>query len=368
MVEWEQQKVALMDGIVLYFVAFIAATVVTLLLIPGILVLAHRNQWYDKIDERKVHNTNTPRLGGVGMFASFLIVGILAALAARSVLGVHARLESYAGLASVAIGIVLIHAVGLIDDFTNIRALVKLLGQILAAVVVTFGGLTLHQIGIPGFGTYINLGIFAYPVTVVWIIALSNALNLVDGLDGYAGGIAGNAALFYGVVATVQGNHTQALLSFILAGAILGFLVFNFPPARIFMGDSGSLFLGFALAVIPLIPGPDGQRTMSMLVPLSVLMIPILDTIYAIVRRQREGRPFYSPDRGHLHHKLLDLGMAPRTILAVVYSYCFVMGLGALVVSKLNRPATLIGLAVLWILAAVLFFVPARLYRRRMEA
>ncbi|HUX14559.1 MAG TPA: MraY family glycosyltransferase [Spirochaetia bacterium] len=354
-----------MDGIVLYFIAFIAASVVTLLLIPGILALAHRNQWYDKVDERKVHNTDTPRLGGVGMFASFLIVGAIASIAAGTVLGTNTDSESYGGLIAVGLGVVLIHAVGLVDDFTNIRALVKLVGQILAAVVVTLGGLSLHQIGLPGFGIYLNFGIFAYPVTVVWIISLSNALNLVDGLDGYAGGIAGNAALFYGVVATVQGNHIQALLSFILAGAILGFLVFNFPPARIFMGDSGSLFLGFALAVIPLVPGDDGQRTMSLLVPISVLMIPILDTIYAIVRRQRQGRPFYSPDREHLHHKLLDLGMAPRTILAVVYSYCFVMGLGALVVSKLDSPATLFGLLALWIVATALFFVPARIYRHR---
>jgi UDP-GlcNAc:undecaprenyl-phosphate GlcNAc-1-phosphate transferase len=357
-----------MDGIVLYFIAFIAACVVALLLIPGILALAHRNQWYDKVDDRKIHNTDTPRLGGVGMFVSFLLTAIVSTIVVNGVIRVSNGQQSAGSLAAIGAGLLIIHGVGLIDDFTNIRALIKLVGQILAAVAVTLGGLTIHRLGIPGSPAYIELGIFAYPITVLWIIALSNALNLVDGLDGYAGGIAGNAALFYGLVATIQGNGNQALLSFILVGAILGFLVFNFPPARIFMGDSGSLFLGFALAVLPLVPGPGGQRTMSLILPVSVLLIPILDTLYAIVRRQREGRPFYSPDRGHLHHKLLDLGIAPRNILSMVYSYCFIMGVGALAVGRIHSPWALPAVALLWLFGTILFFIPARLHRKRVNA
>jgi len=354
-----------MDGIVLYFVAFISACVVSLLLIPGILALAHRKGWYDKIDDRKIHVTETPRLGGVGMFASFFVIGVIATLVANSVVTLQNNPLSVGRLMGLAVGVILIHVVGLIDDFTNIRALIKLAGQILAAAIAALGGLTVHRLGLPGVPGGIELGIVAYPVTVIWIIALSNAVNLVDGIDGYAGGIAANAALIYGVIALMTGNQTQAVLSFILLGSILGFLAFNFPPARIFMGDSGSLFLGFVLAVLPLIPGSDGVRTMPFIVPISLLLIPILDTLYAIIRRYREGRPFYSPDREHLHHKLLDLGLAPRTILAIVYSYCFIMGLSALLISSVKSPWAIAAQLAVWIVATIVFFIPAWLFKRR---
>lgn len=363
-----------MSQVVFFFTAGLTACVVALLIIPVVLSLAHRNRWYDKIDDRKIHAADTPRLGGIGMFSSFVLVSTVALVVASANSNFHAS-GSLLRIIGLAVGLLLIHAVGLIDDFTNIRAIVKLIGQILAASIVAASGITINSLSFGGFSTItggpgagvvsLNLGLFAYPVTVLWIIGLSNAMNLVDGLDGYAGGISATAALFLGVAATVDANAIQAVLSFVLFGAIIGFLAFNFPPARIFMGDSGSLFLGFAVAVIPLIPGERGARTMSLVVPISLLLIPILDTIYAIVRRVRQRRPIYSPDRGHLHHKLLELGLPTRTILAIVYSYCMILGIVALLEMTVKRPWNIVVTLILWGVATVLFFIPARVHLLR---
>lgn len=362
-----------MNEVVYYFIAGLGACVVSLIVIPIVLALAHRNRWYDKIDDRKIHAADTPRLGGVGMFSSFIAVSAVAMALASRIPDVGSVGISALRISGLVIGLLLIHVVGLIDDFTNIRAIIKLFGQILAATAVAASGITIDSLsfmplGAASSGHSLALGFLAYPVTIIWIIALSNAMNLVDGLDGYAGGISATAALFLGVVATVNGNVAQAVLSFVLFGSILGFLAFNFPPAKIFMGDSGSLFLGFALAVIPLVPGSAGGRTVPLLVPISLLLIPILDTLYAIVRRTRQRRPIYSADRGHLHHKLLELGLAPRTILAIVYSYCIVLGIVALLAVSAPRPWNIILTLVLWLGATIVFFVPTRIHLHKQTA
>jgi UDP-GlcNAc:undecaprenyl-phosphate GlcNAc-1-phosphate transferase len=264
------------------------------------------------------------------------------------------------------IGMIVVHAAGLIDDFTSMRASVKFLLQILAGLIVTAGGFTVRELVIPFTTVSVPLGIFAVPATVLWIVALSNAINFFDGMDGLAGGVSTIAAVFLGASAVIQGQYGSAILSFALFGALIGFLVFNFPPAKIFMGDSGALFLGFILAVIPLV-GPLGTITTYDILPaITLLMVPILDTVAAILRRIRYHRPIAAPDREHLHHKLLDFRFGTRKILFIVYGATALLGLSAIVWTADTASAVrLAGMLAAWIVCMAAFLVLDRLNKIR---
>jgi UDP-GlcNAc:undecaprenyl-phosphate/decaprenyl-phosphate GlcNAc-1-phosphate transferase len=231
-------------------------------------------------------------------------------------------------------GLLAMHVLGVYDDFTNLRAPLKFLVQIIAATLVALSGATLQKIALPFTGVFTLPGIVAFPLTVLWIVSISNAVNLIDGADGLAGGVAMIASLFMGIIAFGQGSLFPAVVSFALFGAIAGFLLFNFPPARIFMGDGGSLTLGFLLAVIPLL-GITGNSSPPMTVPLvpvlTLLYVPIVDTLLAIVRRTRRGLPVHSPDREHIHHRLIDRGVHGRRLLAVIYSGMVVLGFTSMI-------------------------------------
>jgi UDP-GlcNAc:undecaprenyl-phosphate GlcNAc-1-phosphate transferase len=264
----------------------------------------------------------------------------------------------------VFIAFCLIHMLGLVDDFHNLRALLKFSLQIAAAILVTVGGFTISVIRIPGLPE-LSLGIFAYPITALWIVTISNAINLVDGIDGLAGGIAGFSALAFGIMCLLQGHVMPALFAFSLLGAVLGFLAFNLPPARIFMGDSGSLLLGFVLAVIPLMVGAGSTSIVDMLAPATVLLVPILDTIAAIARRVRAKRPIYSPDRDHIHHKLLALGLKETSILLILYAWCAYAGTAAVVSLFMRRGQAVMLLAAVWATAALAYAVLHSMNQKR---
>jgi UDP-GlcNAc:undecaprenyl-phosphate GlcNAc-1-phosphate transferase len=245
---------------------------------------------------------------------------------------------------------------GLVDDFHNLRARLKFIVQLAAATLVTVGGFTISTVRIPGLGTY-SLGLFSYPITVLWIVAISNAINLVDGVDGLAGGISAFAALSLGLVSLVQGHPIPALFAFALLGAVIGFLAFNFPPARIFMGDSGSLLLGCVLASLPLLATPGETSISDLFAPATVLLIPILDTVSAVVRRVKGRRAILSPDKEHIHHKLLALGWKETSILAIVYGFCLCFGVAAFGSMFLARGAALALLGSVWVAALIAFAV-----------
>ncbi len=309
-------------------IAFATAVVANIIFMPAIIQLSHRNGFFDTVDPRKVHTGNVPRLGGIGIFGAFIVGAIAGGSIQVAGLSSHDLSLVVARAPLLIVSFATIFALGLVDDFSNIPALRKLLGQLIAALLVVLAGYSIESFTIPFVWIEVDLGIAASPVTVLYIIALSNAINLIDGIDGFAGGISAFAALTFGVVGLVQGNTVVAVVAFSLAGAVAGFLLFNLPPARIFMGDSGSLFLGHILAVIPLLglnafPSRPG---LAMMVPATVLIIPILDTVSAIFRRTRRGLPIHTPDREHLHHKLLDLSLTNRQILLVIYLYMAVLG------------------------------------------
>jgi UDP-GlcNAc:undecaprenyl-phosphate GlcNAc-1-phosphate transferase len=312
-----------------------------LILTPIILQISHRNNWYDHMDHRKIHHGEVPRLGGVGFFLSFILSLIIAGFIFPQVASlVHFALSPRIIFTLLGFGVV--HILGLIDDFRNIRARTKLAGQILAGVLIVLGGAIIPGFTVPFFNIHIQFGFLAAPLTVFWLISLSNAINLMDGIDALAGGISFLGAVFFTIINCLFKNYTGALMSAVLSGALFGFLVFNRPRAKIFMGDSGSLFLGFALGsllfmndsptaltfspssmqitILPLTNMDLSQILTSggILATLSVLLLPVGDMITAMLRRIRRGTPIYVADREHIHHKYLNYGYSVPRILSVL--------------------------------------------------
>jgi UDP-GlcNAc:undecaprenyl-phosphate/decaprenyl-phosphate GlcNAc-1-phosphate transferase len=344
--------------------AGVVALVVSTILTPVVMRISHKRQWFDMPNERKIHTSPVPRLGGIGMFVAFVASALAVPLLLPLVAHGPWPVQYGTNLVPVFFAFALIHALGLLDDFHNLHAIFKFILQIAAAALVTLGGFTISVVKIPSVGI-VSLGIFAWPVTIFWIIAISNAVNFVDGLDGLAGGISGIAALALGASAYVLGIATPALMAFALLGAILGFMLFNYPPARIFMGDSGALFLGFTLAVIPLLRTPGPTSLGDLLAPATVLALPILDVVAAIVRRVREKRPIYSPDKEHIHHKLLALGLKDTTILVITYAFCAYVAITSVASIFLPRVQALILFACVWATSILAYGILTGLTQRR---
>ncbi|MFZ4616382.1 MAG: MraY family glycosyltransferase [Rectinemataceae bacterium] len=268
------------------------------------------------------------------MFWAFIVALLVSAL-----MGAF-RLE--ASLFVLLGGAAAIHGMGLADDFKNLRAYFKFGVQLAVAIAVAAAGYRFEYL--PGSGSGIPLGVFSWIITIVWIVGLSNAINMIDGMDGLAGGISLIAALSFGGLSLALGQAEGAIVAFALAGAIVGFLFFNFPPARIFMGDSGSLFLGYCLAILPLLGTGAFPSEFSFLASGTVVAIPVLDVFAAILRRRRRGQGVMTPDREHLHHKLMDLGLDARQILAIVYASAIGLGVAGMLATVLLPGASLIAL------------------------
>lgn len=194
-------------------------------------------------------------------------------------------------------------------------------------------------------------------ITFVWIIGITNAVNLIDGMDGLSSGVTGIAAFFMGLTAFASGNMNQAVIVFILFGSLSGFLIYNFPPAKLFMGDSGSLFIGFVLAVLPLYSLIREITPYTLILSISFMFIPVSDTLAAIIRRRIKGVPFHSPDKEHLHHKLLKIGLSAKQVLVVVYSVTFVLSATAYGFSLTGNTSVISVLILMWVVFTVLFLL-----------
>lgn len=288
------------------FVMIMTPFLFVFLIIPFIKNIALHVGAVDIPNERKVHKVPMPRLGGLGIFFGFLLGYML-----------YGRASSI--MNSILIGSFIIVLTGAIDDIKPLKAGTKFAGQIIAACIVVFYGKILMQ-DLSAFGFYINFGVFAYPISVLFIVGCINCINLIDGLDGLAAGISSIYFLTIGIIATMQGKFgLDCVLTFVMLGSTLGFLVHNFNPASIFMGDSGSMFLGFMIAVIALLGFKNVTMT-SLIIPLLVLAIPILDTLFAIIRRVLKGESISTPDKFHIHHQLLNRNLSQRTTVLVIYA------------------------------------------------
>ncbi len=317
---------------------------------PTILSLAHRKQWYDERNHRKIHTDDTPRLGGVGIYLSFVITAVtgLLILDARGM----ALPGSVRMIAFLFAGVSIMHFMGLYDDFVNLRAVVKLVVQLAAAVVVVAGGTFIRSLDLPFLTVAVPPALGA-PLTVVWLVAIANAVNLVDGADGLAGTISGSAALFMGLIALSRGNVGLSVIAFALFGAVAGFLVYNFPPARIFMGDSGSLLLGFVLAIIPVVGFAPGDQSFALLPVLTILFLPVFDTLLAIGRRITRRQPVHTADREHIHHRLIDRDIHGSRLLGIVVIAMGLLGVTGMLWYTVPATIATVVTACVWISAIV---------------
>ena len=260
----------------------------------------------DKPDPRKVHQKIMPRLGGLAIYISFIIGFLALGLLNRETL-------------PIIIGCTIIILTGILDDKFTLSAKVKLLGQIVAAIVVVMNGVVIEYINLP-FGGMLEFGIFSIPITILWIVGITNAVNLIDGLDGLAAGVSSIALITISGMAFLKGDYFTFSLGIILLGSTLGFLVHNFYPAKIFMGDTGALFLGYMISILSLL-GFKNVTMLSLVVPIIILGVPISDTFFAIIRRFLNKSPISAPDKSHLHHCLLRSGFSHRQTVLLIYAH-----------------------------------------------
>lgn len=303
-------------------------------------------------DERRVHKHPIPRLGGLAIFYGFLI----SLLCYANPIDEQTR--------GIIIGSLVIVGVSIIDDVKQLRALIKLAAQILAALIAVFHNIRINAISVPTFfveSGVLQLGYLTVPITVIWIVAITNAVNLIDGLDGLAVGVSSIASFSLFFIAILGGEQNVAIISAALAGGCLGFLPYNFNPAKIFMGDTGSQFLGYMLSVICIQGLFKGYAIISFIVPFLILALPIFDTVFAIIRRAWNHQPIMGADRGHLHHRLLDNGFTQKETVAILYVIATVMGISAVLLLEKGSYTA----ALLLIVAVATAFGLYKLLRKR---
>ncbi len=313
------------NGNIFIFLALIVAFLISFSATPTVIALANRIKAIDvPKDARRVHKKPIPLIGGLAIFYGFIISVMCFAVIDYETMGI-------------LIGSVIMVTVGVIDDMHDLNAKIKLLFQIIAALIVVYFGVDIEYVANPlskWFGpAYINLGMWSIPLTVIWIVGVTNAVNLIDGLDGLAVGVSSIASVTLLSLTFVSKNLNVAIVAAALAGAGFGFLPYNFHPAKIFMGDTGSTFLGFVLACISVQGIMKMYALISVAVPVLILGLPIFDTLFAIIRRALTGKPIMSPDRGHLHHRLLDMGFSQRQTVTILYTLTSILCLTAVVMS-----------------------------------
>lgn len=296
--------------------------IVSLMIIPVVIAVSKKLDIVDKPNFRKIHTKPISMLGGSAILLSFLI-GIW--------LGEPIERE----VKPLLLGSVVIYLVGLIDDLYDLKPIIKLIGQILAATVVVSYGVTIDFISLP-IGPTIHFGWLGIPITIFWIVAITNAINLIDGLDGLAAGVSVIALATIAFIAILQGNIFIIMICSVLIGSLLGFLVFNFHPAKIFLGDSGALLIGFIIGFVSLL-GFKNITFISLFFPIVILAVPFIDTLFAMIRRVKKGQHIMQADKSHLHHKLLDLGYTHRQTVILIYSIAFMFSVVSIIL-YLSQP------------------------------
>jgi UDP-GlcNAc:undecaprenyl-phosphate GlcNAc-1-phosphate transferase len=324
--------------------ALIAALVICFVATPIVRSFAHRVGAIDvPTDARRVHKVPIPRLGGLAIFFGFLFSVLLFADISRQVQGI-------------LLGCVVIVIVGVIDDIVPLPAIVKLVIQILAALIAVYHGVVVQTLSNPNIfssSDYISFGWATIPVTVVWIVAITNSVNLIDGLDGLAVGVSGISSVTMLIISLLVSELNVAVIMAALAGACLGFLPYNLNPAKIFMGDTGALLLGYVLATVSIIGLFKFFAVISFAVPFLAIGLPLFDTVFSFLRRLLRGKNPMHPDRGHFHHRLIDMGLSQKQAVAILYAISGILGLAAVVITTGGEMRALI-LVLAIIVAAVI--------------
>ncbi|OWZ84962.1 MraY family glycosyltransferase [Natranaerobius trueperi] len=304
----------------LYVKVILTAILLSLVLTPLLRKLSYWVGAVDHPDTRKVHSRVMPRLGGPAVFLSFLTTVIL-----------YVPLErNFQGL---LLGALIILLVGIIDDIRGLSPINKLIGQIIAVLSFISFGNQVEFLTNPFDGLF-YLGALSIPVTIFWMVGATNALNLIDGLDGLASGVSGIALFTFFIIALINQQVVVAIAALALLGSVIGFLKYNFYPAKIFLGDSGSLFLGYMISGLSVMGLLKGVTMVTFIIPMLVLGVPILDTFFAIVRRYKFKKPIFQADKEHLHHKLLGLGLSHKQTVLFIYLLSAGFGIGAVLFAR----------------------------------
>lgn len=322
-------------------IAFFIAFVSSILLTFPIRKLAIKWGMLDYPNKRKIHTEVKPRFGGIAIFLGALLGGIYLQ-------------PSHEHLTEISLGVIIIIVTGTLDDRYHIRPGIKLAGQLIAASFLVSSGLIIEKITIPIFGV-IDLGFMSVLVTVLWVVGITNAINLLDGLDGLATGVSTIALLSMFVMALIDAQIIPAYLSIVLIGANLGFLYHNFYPAKIYMGDTGSNFLGFMIATISMLGLFKNVALFSFIIPVIILALPIFDTLFVIIHRFLRNESIMMPDNKHIHYQLVRAGFSHRQTVLIMYGFSLLFGGLAILFSKgsflLSLVITVIVICLLYMLA-----------------
>lgn len=325
------------------YITLMICFILSVLITPLVKKLAFAIGATDKPNARKVHQKIMPRLGGLAIYISFIIGFLILRPSDPDFSAIY-----------IILGSLMIIITGILDDKFELSAKWKLVGQLLAAGAVIFGGIKLEFINLPFSDKVLEFGIFSIPLTILWIVGITNAINLIDGLDGLAAGVSSIALITISGMAILMGDVFVTSVGLILLGSTLGFLIYNFHPAKIFMGDTGALFLGYMISVLALL-GFKNITIFSLIVPIIILGVPISDTFFAIIRRFVNKQPLSAPDKSHLHHCLLKLGYSHRQTVLIIYGIAAMFGLAAVIFSQATLWGALLVIAVL--LIAIEIFV-----------
>jgi len=334
-----------------YYFTYLCSAVLALVVTPIVIYIARVLGIYDNLDVRKVHTSAIPRIGGVAIFLSTIALVIVVLFLDNSIGGTFRGMQVQ--IVTLLAASTFIFLAGLVDDLRGLRVRYKLPAQIAAATALCLAGVRIDSLNIVNLFT-IHLGVLSFPATIFWIITITNAVNLIDGLDGLAAGISAVTCAVIAIFAFDNGQPLMVVLMLALLGSLSGFLFFNFNPARIFMGDCGSMFLGFFLASSGIMCATKSETIVALALPGLALGLPIFDTIFSMVRRYLGRRGMMSPDRKHLHHKLLDAGLCQRHVVIAMYGLTVLAaGLGMFMMVAQKVGAVTIFFCVLLLLVLV---------------
>ena len=297
----------------------IISIITSFALTPLVIKFANKFGYVDiPKDSRRVHSKPMPRIGGLAIVLSMFIALFAYYILTKDIpsISLNSKFTGY------IIGALVIFLMGILDDMYNLRARYKFIFQLVAAIIVCFFGLVIDTAKIPFIYTdLIDLGMFSIPITMIWVIGITNAVNLIDGLDGLAAGISSISSLALLIIFITTSASLEAIvITAVLFGATLGFLPFNFNPAKTFMGDVGSNFLGFTLSIVSILGLAKGYTMLAIVAPILILGVPIFDTLFAMVRRFLAGKPLLSPDGAHIHHRLLKKGFNQKQSVIILYT------------------------------------------------
>ena len=328
------------------FLAFLVAALLSFVLTPPVKTLAGRIGAVDvPKDARRMHHVPIPRLGGLAIFLAFLLTTLLFC-------------EITAELRGMLLGAVVIVILGIVDDIVALPAKPKFLVQVVAALFPVMSGVRVSVLTNFNFfsdNPYMSLGVLSIPLTIVWIVGMTNAVNFIDGLDGLAVGVSSIGTFSILAIAVLVSERDVALIAAILCGACMGFFPYNLNPAKIFMGDTGATFLGFTLAVLSIQGLFKMYAVISFFVPFLIFGLPIFDTAFAMLRRILAGKSPMEADRGHLHHRLIDMGFSQKQAVAITYMLTAMLGLAAVVLTSSGEGRALILIGAVFVVGAIGF-------------